>query len=259
VLCGDTRKAHVKVVDFGLAKAFRGDLAEDITGNGMAIGSPSYMSPEQILGEPISPATDVYALGTLMFEMLTGDVPFSGMSRYSTLMAHLHDAPPTLASRLGGRRLHPGWQALVSRCLQKRPADRFPGMDELLAAIKELPGPRLPSRPSIPPQQPARLATALRPAAPSRSAVRLLALPFTLVLVAGAMMAALWTTRRRPEPAPTNSAQEPVATPPPTGQPASSATPSALSPSQDAAAPAVSSARKRGPRSTGWRFDTLPY
>jgi len=259
VLRGDTRKSHVKVVDFGLAKAFRGDLAEDITGNGMAIGSPSYMSPEQILGEPISPATDVYALGTLMFEMLTGDVPFSGMSRYHTLMAHVHDAPPTLASRLGVRKLHPGWEAIVSRCLQKRPADRFAGMDDLLAALKELPGPRLPSRPSIAPQQPQRPAPASPPAASPRSTARLLAVPFAVVVVVAATTAALWTARQRLAPAPTTSAREALEPPPTIRQPASSAASSAPSAVQDAPAPAMSSARKRAPRPTGWRFDTLPY
>ncbi len=169
VLDTATHRDHVKVVDFGLAKAFRGEgAALHITGEGLAIGSPTYMAPEQILGDPISPATDVYALGTLLFEMLTGDAPFAGRSPHDTLMGHVHEPPPTLPSRLADRPLHPGWQPLVGKCLAKDPADRFHGMDELLAALKVLPGPSPASRPSTAPALPHPGSSA--PAAPSRPA-----------------------------------------------------------------------------------------
>lgn len=228
VLDDPTRRDHVKVVDFGLAKAFRKDIALDLTGAGLAIGSPSYMSPEQILGDPISPSTDVYALGTLMFETLTGDVPFGGRDRYDTLMAHVNEAPPRLADRLPGSSLHPAWQQLLDRCLAKNPAERYSSMDELIAALKQIPGPSS-SRPSLAPpasaNRPSQRASLLavpsaapapaRPRIVRRSEAKVVVVAFVSAVAVSSALAALWYAWHRAPAAATRVSAAPSSLPVP--------------------------------------------
>jgi len=119
----------VKLLDFGLVKHMVG--GPDVTAIGALIGTPSYMAPEQILGNPIDARTDVYTLGVLLFEMLTGRVPFGGTVR-ETLSGHLErDMPP-----IRPRHRVPVWlEVLIRRCLAKEPEDRPAGMSEVLAEL----------------------------------------------------------------------------------------------------------------------------
>jgi serine/threonine protein kinase len=107
------------VSDFGLAKDSQ---ASNLTRPGQALGSLDYMSPEQIRGEDVSPATDVYALGCVMWECLTGAPPFGGRPSMRVLFAHLQEAPPDLTT------LRPEINAAtaraVTRALEKEPEDR---------------------------------------------------------------------------------------------------------------------------------------
>src|SRR4029453_10523600 len=83
-------------LDFGLVKHI-GEGAEELTSMGVIAGSPKYMAPEQIRSEKVVPATDVYALGVVLFEMLTGKAPFLGATTIDTLRAHLVSPPPAMA------------------------------------------------------------------------------------------------------------------------------------------------------------------
>jgi len=135
LVTNDDDADFVKILDFGLVKNFD-DTAENLTQTGLFMGSPKYMSPEQIRAEKVSPATDVYALGVVLFEMLTGKVPFDKGNSVNTLMAHCTDPVPNLSSFAPDARIPPALEELVQKCMQKQPADRYASMDELLAAIK---------------------------------------------------------------------------------------------------------------------------
>jgi len=123
-----------KVVDFGLAKlderAAAGQSQALETHAGAVIGTAAYMSPEQAEGRPADARSDIFSLGALLYEMLSGRRAFPGASPASTLAAVLRDDPPALDS--------PAWSA-VSRCLQKDPASRFQTAGELRGALEAQP------------------------------------------------------------------------------------------------------------------------
>ncbi len=112
------RSGRVVVGDFGIAKRLDSDVA--LTRAGQMIGTPAYMSPEQITGGVISPATDVYALGIVAFELLTARVPFTADTAISLLMMHVNDPAP----RLDPVRFPARLVDLVDRMLAKNPANR---------------------------------------------------------------------------------------------------------------------------------------
>ena len=126
----------VKVLDFGLVKNVA-ETGEDLTQTGLFMGSPKYMSPEQIRGEPVDARSDIYALGVIMYEMLTGKVPFDRPSSVNILMAHVHEAPPPMHEASGDSRIPALLEQIVMKCIEKRPDDRFASMDELLVALKQ--------------------------------------------------------------------------------------------------------------------------
>jgi serine/threonine-protein kinase len=121
-----------KLLDFGLARDVRGGGAE-LTQDGVIPGTPAYMAPEQASGASVDARADVYAMGGLAYFLLTGRPPFLGPSAMKVLAAHLYElpAPPS--------RLRPDvpadLDAVVLRCLAKAPADRFPDMASLEAAL----------------------------------------------------------------------------------------------------------------------------
>jgi len=128
-------KDVVKVLDFGLVKDLSGNH-EDLTQQGMFMGSPKYMAPEQVTGDEITARTDIYSLGVLIFEMLTGKVPFGGTGM-ATLMAHVNNAPPKMKDVAPpGTRISDGIDDVVTRCLKKSPDDRYQSMKDLLHALK---------------------------------------------------------------------------------------------------------------------------
>jgi serine/threonine-protein kinase len=121
----------VKLLDFGVAKVTEPGL-EGLTVAGERIGSSASMAPEQILGRPVSARTDVYALGVLVYQLLTGELPFPG-ERAEVERLHL-TAPPPHPSRVAP--VAPGVDALVARCLAKQPEDRFSSPGEVAAALR---------------------------------------------------------------------------------------------------------------------------
>ena len=128
---------HVKVLDFGLVKAIGGDDRE-LTHAGLFMGSPKYMSPEQIRGEDVSPATDIYALGCVMFEVLTGTPPFGGRPSMRVLFAHLQEAPPDLSTQR--RDIQPAVARAISRALEKEPEERPSSASEYVTGIARAAG-----------------------------------------------------------------------------------------------------------------------
>jgi class 3 adenylate cyclase len=115
---------HAYVTDFGLAKRFDSDPSTALTRTGVVVGSVEYMSPEQITGARMDGRADIYGLGCVYFEMLTGAVPYGGRdSVMGILFAHVHEPPPSLAGRLV--ELYPQLGEVVERAMAKEPADRY--------------------------------------------------------------------------------------------------------------------------------------
>ncbi len=122
------RKNTVKVTDFGLAKPSSGSL--DITQPGLVVGTPIYMSPEQGAGEDVDCTSDIYSLGVVLYEMLTGRVPFQSENVGTIIYKHLHEPPAALNAEVPGP-----LEGIVLRCLGKRPQDRYASPGELVRAL----------------------------------------------------------------------------------------------------------------------------
>ncbi|HLV68863.1 MAG TPA: serine/threonine-protein kinase, partial [Polyangiaceae bacterium] len=126
------RGDEIKIVDFGLATAIGGAR---ITREGVVFGTPHYMSPEQGAGEPLDGRTDVYALGVVLFEMLTGRLPFDADSSAALLAQHADAAPRPPSAVTGQPGAFGALDAVVVRCLAKDRAERYASMRELSAAL----------------------------------------------------------------------------------------------------------------------------
>ncbi|ERP38993.1 serine/threonine protein kinase [Chitinivibrio alkaliphilus] len=115
-----------KISDFGIAQLF----TEKITRAGMAVGTPEYMSPEQASGDPLDYRTDIYSLGIVLYEMLTGDVPFSGEKPLSIVYSHVHDIPqhPSRHRKNMPQRL----ELIILKCLKKGRTERYSSVGEIL-------------------------------------------------------------------------------------------------------------------------------
>jgi serine/threonine protein kinase len=124
-------KGEVKLMDFGVARMT--EAAEAMTQAGLIIGTPHYMSPEQVQGKQLDPRTDVYAMGVLLYEVLVGKRPFESTSLTGILTAHIMEKPkPLLDARPEiGREV----SAIVMRCLEKDPVARFADAGALLAQL----------------------------------------------------------------------------------------------------------------------------
>ena len=125
-----------KVMDFGIAKEWRPDV-ESSTGGLM--GTPEYMSPEQVLGEVIDFRSDLYSFGIVLYELFSGDVPFRGPTPGATLVKHVYDPSPFDDPRRSIERFMPADViAVCRRCLTRQPSDRFPSTHELIEALSAL-------------------------------------------------------------------------------------------------------------------------
>ncbi|EJM08329.1 serine/threonine protein kinase [Pseudomonas sp. GM102] len=117
--------------DFGIAKSM--DDRTQFTQAGFAVGTPSYMSPEQARGQDIDGRADLYALGVVLYEILVGKLPYTGNDALSTALAHLTEPLPELPMH------HGRYQEVLRKLLAKDPADRFPNAAALLLALDNLP------------------------------------------------------------------------------------------------------------------------
>ena len=142
----------VKVLDFGITKLREGRLKDEAGsimgmtpgGTVFAIGTPEYMSPEQVRQKELDGRSDLYSLGIVFYEMLTGDMPFHADSQAEWYLAHVREVPPPMQERAPGLRLPAGITNLVMSMLEKDPANRPADGDAVIAAIeaceKELQG-----------------------------------------------------------------------------------------------------------------------
>ncbi len=123
----------VKVIDFGIAKPVDAPVDGGLTRTGFTVGTPKYMSPEQVMQRQLDGRSDLYSLGIVMYQCLCGEVPFSGTTPMETLMAHLQDRARPLAQRVPD--LPPAVIALVEKAMAKKAEERWADADELRQAI----------------------------------------------------------------------------------------------------------------------------
>ncbi|MCP3960181.1 MAG: tetratricopeptide repeat protein [bacterium] len=189
---GDPRRRRVAVTDFGVARGGADDrFAAQVTGTGI-VGTPAYMAPEQVEGGAITPATDIYALGIVIYEMVTGRLPFDGPNPLSTAVKRLQEPPPP--PHVYVLDLEAWWERAILRCLKRDPAERFATADELIAALQppvRRPGAARPETapapaPPRPAPAPGMAAAAAAPASNRRSLV--LGLVLMAVIVASAAL-----------------------------------------------------------------------
>jgi Tol biopolymer transport system component len=140
-----TNDGRVKILDFGLAKRTApadGDPASlaptraVATEAGMALGTPGYMSPEQVRGLPVDARSDLFALGAVLYEMVSGRRAFHGGSPADTMTAILREEPPDLRGL--GREIPPGIERIIQRCLEKHPDARFRSAHDLAFALETI-------------------------------------------------------------------------------------------------------------------------
>ena len=122
-----------KVTDFGIARSL--DVEHGMTQTGTVLGTSNYLSPEQASGKPTTPSTDVYSLGVVLYELLTGDVPFPGDNFVAVAMKHLNELPPDVLEQRPDIPMR--LAAAVDRALEKDPALRFPSMDQFARELRQ--------------------------------------------------------------------------------------------------------------------------
>ena len=171
-----------QLTDFGIAQAISSGTR--MTATGMSIGSPHYMSPEQARGRKVDGRSDLYSLGVVLYEMLTGRVPFDAAETFAVAYSHINDPVPALPRGLAG------WQPVVDRLLAKLPEDRYGSAGEFAAVL---------AAESLPQASVTRVMAAQRKAettspqneSPPRneSAKRLLETEFPVATLAGGLLA----------------------------------------------------------------------
>jgi eukaryotic-like serine/threonine-protein kinase len=137
LLQADDDHDQVKVLDFGLVKSFQKGPERGITKQGTLMGSPGYMAPEQAEHNISDPRSDIYSLGVVMYEALVGAPPFSGRHQIDVILKHINDKAPAPQAPEGSVPIPASVAAVVSKCLEKDPNDRYETMDELLAAMSQ--------------------------------------------------------------------------------------------------------------------------
>jgi serine/threonine-protein kinase len=128
-----TPDGDAKVTDFGIARSL--DVEQGVTQTGTVLGTSNYLSPEQASGQPVTPATDVYSLGVVLYELLTGEVPFPGENFVAVAMKHLNEPPPDLTEERPDVPLR--LVAAVERALEKDPSRRFQSMGEFAGELRQ--------------------------------------------------------------------------------------------------------------------------
>jgi serine/threonine protein kinase len=131
-----TRKALAKVADFGLARCLGAEERIDLTRAGSAVGTPLYMSPEQIEGKELDGRSDIYSFGVTCYQMLSGTLPFTGMTAFEVATKHVREAPPDLATMR--KDLPAPLCALVHKMLAKKPKDRHATARELVQDVAKV-------------------------------------------------------------------------------------------------------------------------
>ncbi|MGD8860419.1 MAG: serine/threonine-protein kinase [Myxococcales bacterium] len=156
-----------KVLDFGLAKVSEKQMGRGsmmLTQEGMVFGTPEFMSPEQSMGEQLDRRSDIYSLGLILYELLTGKLPFDVTKPIDVMRAHVYDAPIKLNQRVPGKSFSPELEAAIDKALAKKKEDRYATAIEFADALKACMGDMastaarraMPSDPARPPQDGSR-------------------------------------------------------------------------------------------------------
>jgi serine/threonine protein kinase len=131
----------VIVLDFGIAKLMRPDdeqASQHLTRTGEVFGTPLYMSPEQCEGHNVDTRTDIYSLGCVMYETLTGDPPFEGYNYFNTIYKQLNEAPPPFSAELRKKKMATRLECVILKAMAKSPQNRHKFMLELSSELKEV-------------------------------------------------------------------------------------------------------------------------
>ncbi|QRK06006.1 serine/threonine protein kinase [Archangium violaceum] len=233
---------QVRILDFGLAK-----LRDTVSGltTGLAVGTPSYMAPEQIRAGEIDARTDLYSVGVLLFELLTGAKPFNGERAAEVMSQHQVAPPPSLSSIRPEAGFSQELEAAVRKAMAKQPGDRFQSATDFAATLEALPDASAPSGSSptvrdhaaasssaleaTVSSRPQRTVSDSRTLVPPRDKRPMLAVGAAGVLLVGLGAALLWPDAQESRPAtntPSPVAKSPPAPkqqPAPSGKPATSA------------------------------------
>lgn len=134
LLSGASGRDHAMVADFGIARVLAPELGPRLTDSGISVGTPQYMSPEQAMAErELDPRTDIYSLGCVLYEMLTGEPPYTGPNPQAVLAKRLSEPVPHLRT---GRDVPLALEATVTKALARAPADRFSSAADFGAALQ---------------------------------------------------------------------------------------------------------------------------
>lgn len=134
MLVGSGADLCAKIVDFGIAKLAVPQNGQRLTQTGNIVGSPPYMSPEQCMGKQLDKRSDIYSLGCLMYECLSGRTPFEGDSPLETMSCHVSEQPRSLVE--AGIAVNPVIDEIVLRCLEKDPDKRFSTVGDVVNALE---------------------------------------------------------------------------------------------------------------------------
>ncbi|MFC8366964.1 protein kinase [Streptomyces sp. NPDC057239] len=143
-----TKRGVVKVMDFGIARAMQSGVTS-MTQTGMVVGTPQYLSPEQALGRGVDARSDLYSVGIMLFQLVTGRLPFEADSPLAIAYAHVQEEPPVASSI--NRSLPPAVDALIARALKKNPNERFPSAESMRGECLRVAQSFHPAPPSIVP------------------------------------------------------------------------------------------------------------
>jgi len=200
------KEDFVKIIDFGIAKVLGG---KGVTVAGL-IGTPFYMSPEQATGDPVDHRTDIYSIGIMMYEMLTGKVPFIGENNQKTLHLHLYVQPMPPSEARPDLRFPPEVDLVILKAIEKDRNKRFQSASELEAAVMAIPlhwtepiEPLLEEKSALPKDVPAPVTERNEemPAVPAHSKKRLIAgiVGGAVVAIAAGLLVGNMTNRHKPQ------------------------------------------------------------
>ncbi|MCB9528449.1 MAG: serine/threonine-protein kinase [bacterium] len=217
----------IKVLDFGIARYI--DSADDpvdkqeITMERQICGTPQYMAPEQVAFGQVDARTDIYALGVVMYRMLTGRLPFQSGSHHELFRMHLHTAPPPFREVKADLGCPPALEAVVMRALAKSPDERFASAAEMRMALRQVRNQMgLPAEPDEPSMPSSSHGWSLEPPRPATTPRRGNGFLYAALVILALAVVALAVIRREPEPVVTTPpaesasarAAQPPATPP---------------------------------------------